>query len=107
MKIGSRFHLLSLAGAVFFWGSAAPAVAEDGAMLVAPKEIHSGGSSALTLTTFNAQTHEPVSRRAIIRLLDGNRIVETQTPDDVRNPACHRHPFGYRRVHSSTRSSGR
>ena len=41
-------------------------------------------------------------------IFDGNRIVETQTPDDVRNPACHRHPFGYRRVHeSSTRSSGR
>ena len=75
MKMGSRFHLLALAGVVFFWGFAVPAAAEDGAMLVAPKEIHSGGSSALTLTTFNAQTHEPVSRRAIIRLLDGNRIV--------------------------------
>jgi hypothetical protein len=75
MKMGSRFHLLALAGVVFFWGFAVPAAAEDGAMLVAPKEIHFGGSSALTLTTFNAQTHEPVSRRAIIRLLDGNRIV--------------------------------
>ena len=75
MKMGSRFNILALAGLVFCWGFAAPAAAEDGAMLVAPKEIHFGGSSALTLTTFNAQTHEPVSRRAIVRLLDGNRIV--------------------------------
>ena len=75
MKMGSRFHLLALAGAVFIWGCAVQAAAEDGAMLVAPKEMPSAGRSALTLTTFNAQTHEPFSRRAIIRLLDGNRIV--------------------------------
>ena len=37
-------------------------------------------------------------------IFDGNRIVETQTPDDVRNPACHRHPFGYRRVHAQQRA---
>ena len=49
--------------------------AEDAAVLMAPKEIHSGGRSALTLTTFNAQTRDPVSRRAIVRLLDGERMV--------------------------------
>ena len=56
-------------------GAALRVSAEDAAVLMAPKEIHSGGSSALTLTTFNAQTRDPVSRRAIVRLLDGERIV--------------------------------
>ena len=72
-----RTGLQFTAIAAFFlsMGALREVSAEDAAVLMAPKEIHSGGRSALTLTTFNAQTRDPVSRRAIVRLLDGERIV--------------------------------
>ncbi|MEE3181885.1 MAG: hypothetical protein VX288_08265, partial [Planctomycetota bacterium] len=71
----SGLGVLATAGMLLFSGFTFSLKAEDAAVLVAPREIFSGGSSALTLTTFNAQTRRPVSRRAIVRLLDGNRIV--------------------------------
>ena len=75
MSMRSRFGILVTAGFLAFSGFTFSLRAEDAAVLVAPREIFSGGSSALTLTTFDAQTRRPVSRRAIVRLLDGNRIV--------------------------------
>ena len=68
-----RMRLRIAVGAAFFLvlGAALQVSAEDAAVLMAPKEIHSGGSSALTLTTFIAQRGDPVWRRAIIRLLVG------------------------------------
>ena len=75
MSMRNKLGVLAVAGLLVFTGFSFPLVAEDAAVLVAPREIFSGGSSALTLTTFNAQTRQPVSRRAIVRLLDGNRIV--------------------------------
>ena len=75
MSMRSRLGVLVTAGILSISGFAFSLRAEDAAVMVAPREIFSGGSSALTLTTFNAQTREPVSRRAIVRLLDGNQIV--------------------------------
>ena len=73
MSMRSRFGVVVTAGILVFSGFAFSLRAEDAAVLVAPREIFAGGNSALTLTTFNAQTRQPVSRRAIVRLLDGNR----------------------------------
>ena len=75
MSMRNRLGVLVTAGTLFISGFAFSLMAEDAAVLVAPREIFSGGNSALTLTTFNAQTRQPVSRRAIVRLLDGNQIV--------------------------------
>ena len=76
-KMNRRMRLRIAVGVAFFLvlGASLQVSAEDAAVLMAPREIHSGGSSALTLTTFNAQTRDPISRRAIVRLLDGERIV--------------------------------
>ena len=68
-------QLMAIAAFFLSLGALREVSAEDAAVLMAPREIHSGGRSALTLTTFNAQTRDPVSRRAIVRLLDGERIV--------------------------------
>ncbi|MCZ6792592.1 MAG: MG2 domain-containing protein [Planctomycetota bacterium] len=51
--------------------------AEDAALLVAPAELHAGGQSALTLSTFDSLTHEAVARPVVVTLLRGGNVVST------------------------------
>ena len=49
--------------------------AEDGAFLVAPKKIYAGGKSSLTVTTFDAGTHQALARAFVVLLVpsDGSQ----------------------------------
>jgi CD109 antigen len=49
--------------------------AEDAAMLVAPAELHAGGSSSLTVTTFDLETREPIAREVTVELRSGDDVV--------------------------------
>lgn len=72
LRYVTRTLILLLAS--FFWHFA---FAEDAAILTAPRTLHVGTHSSFTLTTFDAETHLPVQRNALVELLssDGSRRI--------------------------------
>lgn len=53
------------------------ALADDAAMLVAPRELPAGGRSSFTLTTFDAATRGPVDRAVVVRLVGSDASATT------------------------------
>ena len=49
--------------------------ADDGALLVSPRELSAGGRAALTVTTFDDLARTPVSREVIVKLTDGEAVL--------------------------------
>jgi len=49
--------------------------AEDAAMLVVSAELHAGGASSATVTTFDARTRDPVARDVTVELRSGDDVV--------------------------------
>ena len=58
-------------------GSSRLVHAEDAAWLVAPQELHTGGQSAFTVTTFDRDTKAPIAQPLAVTLRRGEALVAT------------------------------
>ncbi len=77
--------------------------ADDAAILVAPRELHAGGRSAITLTTLDHETRMPIDRSAIVRLLRGDDVIATLLDGADTGPSGRLHvPFDVPNVESGS-----
>ena len=76
------FLSISLALSLVLVGTASQALlAADAGMLVAPEKLYAGGKSAVTVTSFDSVTREPVARPLVVELVspDGTSVATLYT----------------------------